>query len=1027
MRLPPEPSTCENYSLWRKDIEIWAKLTDTAPNKRGAALQYTCRTNKKIHEAIVNIPEDEVDCPEGLEKVLTVLDGLHNVDKKEAAVQCYEEFLSLKRRPNQQMAEFIQEFATLADKTTSHGNKLSDDLLAFRLMQAVNISEFEERMIKSSCPEFTIEHIVSVLKRAYPYSESIGKSVEVKTEPLYFANGATESDGHQLQDEDSVYYGASNWRGNKKNQNKGNYLSKPSSKPYQFSIKQPLRRGKNPLDKQGNITQCHTCYSINHWANDCPDKSDDDESPTLYNVVFFEDDYDQPDNIKSLVHETMGCAVLDCGAAKSVCGQNWLNSYLEILTEQDRNKIIYSNSSSTFKFGYGNKVKATRAVQMPITLGSKKVQFKTDVVEEDLPLLFSRMSMKRANTQLDTSNDTATMLGEKIPLMTTTSGHYAIPICTSKTALESKARVNLMTTVKNRSPQEIAHKLHRQFAHPPPERLIKLLDRSDYKSKEINELIHEESKNCDVCKRYKRPPPRPVVGMPLSTRFNQTVSMDIKFIKGKPVLHLIDDLTRYSMSSVLANKQAKTVINNIFKWISMFGSPGMFLSGNGGEFANHEFTEMGERFNIRVNTTAAESPWANGLCERYNAVLEDMVNKIMEEVQCSLEVAVVWANSAKNSLLTVHGFSPAQLVFGFNPMLPCTQNDKPPALSTDEAYSDIVEENLRAMRSARAAMIKTESSEKVRRALNHNIRSSGDVKYLNGDLVYFKRKDDKQWHGPATVIGQDGQMVLLRNHFTWVRVHPCRLQLVQDCQNVTESFIKSQDADYTYSKVKGSPVAQQDIEDEEEETRVPVLEKGVENSPDNETREDNNIRNLMKTIQEADNNDQNNDSVVIEDQPNKRIEIVEIEDNQDINPEQATSNNKDKEAKRTKPKPTYNKAIKFKDILKKDENIKFKYHDDEEWKTGKLISRSGTVRGKYPNEWNCEVNGNIEQIDFDKEIEAVEINLTPDYDGNSEEIETFFTQVFQTELKELFEKTVEKTLSYYFNKLLKRKRRELLT
>ena len=57
----------------------------------------------------------------------------------------------------------------------------------------------------------------------------------------------------------------------------------------------------------------------------------------------------------------------------------------------------------------------------------------------------------------------------------------------------------------------------------------------------------------------------------------------------------------------------------------------------------------------------------------------------------------------------------------------------------------------------------------------------------------------------------------------------------------------------------------------------------------------------------------------------------------------------------------------------------------------------------------------------------MEINLTPDYDGNSEEIETFFTQVFQTELKELFEKTVEKTLSYYFNKLLKRKRRELLT
>ena len=49
---------------------------------------------------------------------------------------------------------------------------------------------------------------------------------------------------------------------------------------------------------------------------------------------------------------------------------------------------------------------------------------------------------------------------------------------------------------------------------------------------------------------------------------------------------------------------------------------------------------MGEAFNVNVITTAAESPWANGLCERYNAVLGEMVNKILEEVDCTLSVAV---------------------------------------------------------------------------------------------------------------------------------------------------------------------------------------------------------------------------------------------------------------------------------------------------------------------------------------------------------------------------------------------------
>ena len=39
--------------------------------------------------------------------------------------------------------------------------------------------------------------------------------------------------------------------------------------------------------------------------------------------------------------------------------------------------------------------------------------------------------------------------------------------------------------------------------------------------------------------------------------------------------------------------------------------------------------------------------------------------------------------------------------------------------------------------------------------------------------------DSKEWHGPAKVLGQDGQQVLVKNGSTYVRVHPCRLQLIQ--------------------------------------------------------------------------------------------------------------------------------------------------------------------------------------------------------------------------------------------------------
>ena len=39
------------------------------------------------------------------------------------------------------------------------------------------------------------------------------------------------------------------------------------------------------------------------------------------------------------------------------------------------------------------------------------------------------------------------------------------------------------------------------------------------------------------------------------------------------------------------------------------------LVDNGGEFNNGEFTSLCENFNINIKTTAAESPWSNGLIE----------------------------------------------------------------------------------------------------------------------------------------------------------------------------------------------------------------------------------------------------------------------------------------------------------------------------------------------------------------------------------------------------------------------------
>ena len=270
----------------------------------------------------------------------------------------------------------------------------------------------------------------------------------------------------------------------------------------------------------------------------------------------------------------------------------------------------------------------------------------------------------------------------------------------------------------------------------------------------------------------------------MATSFQECIAMDLKFNKERILLHLIDHATRLSVSNFVKSKELEVILKAIFKsWIQIYGAPEKFLTDNGGEFANSKFLDMAESMNIAVNVTAAEPPFSNGLAERYNFIITDMMDKVLEESQhLDMDLALAWCLNAKNSLANVHGFSPFHLAFGQNPKLRSTFTDKPLALLQYDT-SKILTDNLTALHKARQALISSESSEKIRRALNNNVRMSGDTKYITGDSVYFKKINKKRWRGPAKVLGQDGQQVLVKYGSNYVRVHPCRLSLARTAYN----------------------------------------------------------------------------------------------------------------------------------------------------------------------------------------------------------------------------------------------------
>ena len=302
----------------------------------------------------------------------------------------------------------------------------------------------------------------------------------------------------------------------------------------------------------------------------------------------------------------------------------------------------------------------------------------------------------------------------------------------------------------------------------------------------------------------------------MATKFNEVIAMDLKVWDRYYFLVIVDLATRYCAATVLTNKLASSVISGLFiSWISTFGGPKMILTDNGREFNNVELRELGEAFNIKIMTTAAESPWSNGACERLNDVLGSHVSKIIDDTHCELRMALAWTVSARNALANTSGFSPNQLVFGFNPAIPDVFKSDPSALELINSF-DIVRKNLNALHSARREFVKFESEERISRALRHNTRATHPDDLQRGDEVYFKRRDDNQWHGPGVIVAWEEKLALVRHGGEYYRVHTCRLtKLPRETAGIEECPGSSHN-----EKTKSQHVSDDDDNNEEFEFKV---------------------------------------------------------------------------------------------------------------------------------------------------------------------------------------------------------------
>ena len=766
MKTPPtfNPEENSDYISWKMDVEVWRMITKEAKKKHGPAVYLSLQGSAR--EKVRTIDMAKLNTDTGYEEVIALLDSVFLKDESTRAYVAFKTFVEYRRKMGDSYEAFIVAFEKLYSEIAKHKMELPSGAKAYFLLQAANMSEENERLARVSA-KMEYDSMKDTVQKVFGNNNADGESLPVKTEEVNFTRRNFPRRGN------------GNHSGNF-SQNRRDF-----QKPEQTD--QNSRKKLNPFGQDGRRLKCFNCNSIEHLKTACPFQRKDVYTVDTEQQNVFIALMAKQEQTGCLMADTVGYGVLDSACTKTVVGKKWLEEYKASLSEEQRKQILESkeNSSSLFRFGDGVRKRAQYRIKIPVYVAERNVKLLVDVVECDIPLLMSKETMEGMKMKIDFETGVANVLGQDINLVSTRSGHYCIPLsqCIKEEVcvvfnneLERKSRED-----KKRS----ALKLHRQFCHASFERLKNLLVQADIKDKEFMDILEATCKECTFCGKYRKQYPRPIVGFP-ETTFNSKVNMDLKEITGLPqktwILHLIDSATRYTAATLIKTKKKEVVMERIMAiWIAYFGAPKKFHNDCGGEFCNEVLEEMHHKLGIEISSTPSEAPFSNGIVERNNKVLYEATMKTKEDIGCSLETALAWAVAAKNGLQNHGGYSPNQLVLGFNVNIPSVLNDKLPALTTT-TQSEMLREKLNVLHQARQNFCKAEASNKIRTALRHQTRTYAEQIYKQGDRVYYQRKDSKDWQGPAKVLGKDDNFVLVREGKSIRRCHPCQLMKVIDAE-----------------------------------------------------------------------------------------------------------------------------------------------------------------------------------------------------------------------------------------------------
>ena len=183
-------------------------------------------------------------------------------------------------------------------------------------------------------------------------------------------------------------------------------------------------------------------------------------------------------------------------------------------------------------------------------------------------------------------------------------------------------------------------------------------------------------KSCDDCQKTipkGRVPKAPLDKMPVISTPFQRVAIDLigplmpVSSKGnRYILTMVDMATRYPKASAIPRIDTVTVAEELVKMFSDIGIPNEILSDNGSQFTSDMMAEVHRLLSIKSITTTPYHAQCNGLCERYNGTLKQMLRRMISEQEKEWDrfIEPLLFAYREVPVESLGGFSPFELIYG---------------------------------------------------------------------------------------------------------------------------------------------------------------------------------------------------------------------------------------------------------------------------------------------------------------------------------------------------------------------------